>query len=97
MGTIVEATCECGYRSGMLAVGVGMRGPSPRSAVAICRRCPADVTVNADAARKRCPKCRGPVELVSASASSLDDVKQLLECPRCGQSRLELVEAGCWD
>jgi Zn finger protein HypA/HybF involved in hydrogenase expression len=100
MGTIVEAKCECGYRSGTLAVGVGMSGPSPRSAVAICRRCPAVVTVNAEAARKRCPQCRGPVELPAVredADSPLNEVKQLLECPRCGHSRLELVNIGDWD
>jgi hypothetical protein len=100
VGTLVQARCSCGYVSDMLAVGVGMCGPSPRYALATCKRCVSVVTVNVDAARRLCPDCRGPVVLAPGVGDGYaleEPVGEPSACPRCGQVSLRVETVGVWD
>ena len=100
MGAFVQAICECGFSSDVLTVGVGMRGPSPHLVLAVCHRCEDIVSVNVDTKRKRCPKCRGPVKTLAArgeAKSTPEAAQELLKCPKCARSTLELLGCGSWD
>lgn len=86
MGTIIKASCQCGFRTEELFVGPGF--------MAIEQRC-RDVHGNAFAdtfdgerdPQDGCPVCGGPVEVVSDVGGP---------CPRCG-AELQIVETGLWD
>jgi hypothetical protein len=85
MGTIVQATCSCGYCSEDLFIGHGI-GRGPSSALAMCRHCREMLSVREG--RRQCPRCRKRLDTLG-----IEDVDALvagLECPRCGRPTLAL-------
>lgn len=86
MGTIVQATCLCGYCSEDLFIGRGI-APGPSRALALCRHCREMFTVR-EGLRRHCPRCRKRLEPLG-----IEDVDALiagLECPRCGRPTLAI-------
>ena len=86
MGTIVHATCSCGYCSEDLFIGHGI-GRGPSHALAICRHCREMLAVR-EGPRRNCPRCRKRLETLG-----IEDVDALvagLECPRCGKPTLAI-------
>jgi Zn finger protein HypA/HybF involved in hydrogenase expression len=63
MGSILRATCSCGYRSGELEAGAGKRLAGRQCMLpALCRTCRAVVTADRLAPAAACPQCGGPVQ-----------------------------------
>ena len=102
MGSIFLAQCLCGYLSEDLPEGCGMAGPESKCDLAQCDRCKEVFSIRANSKRPRCPKCRHKVsvldtEQASAGERSVGRVPRGLECPRCHELTVHLVEAGLWD
>lgn len=98
MGIIVSARCTCGYHADQLLLGIGMQGYSYQ--LAQCSHCREVVSINADAARARCPGCRrAPKSYSVVEPSDLaDDTDQpIYECPQCQRISLKFEHAGLWD
>ena len=86
MGTIVQATCSCGYSSEDLFIGHGI-APGPSRALAMCRHCREMLAVR-EGLRRQCPRCRKRIEPLGIE--DVDDVVAGLECPRCGRPTLAI-------
>jgi hypothetical protein len=85
MGTIVQATCSCGYCSDDLFIGHGI-APGPPHALATCRHCREMLSIREG--RRQCPRCRKRLDTLG-----IEDVDALiagLECPRCGKPTLAI-------
>lgn len=102
MGTMIQATCICGYTSDLLLEGCGMAGPETCSDLARCDHCREVVSVYVDSVRKRCRTCRRKVVVLSSAEWTADTVPKTwpatgVECPRCHQPTMQLEMAGLWD
>lgn len=102
MGSIFLAQCSCGYVSEDLPEGYGMAGPESERAVAQCDLCKEVVSIRVNSKRPRCPSCRHTVSVLdtgqaAAGKPSTGQFPRGLECPRCHEFTVHLVEAGLWD
>ena len=102
MGTMIQATCACGYASDVLLEGCGMAGPQTCSDLARCDHCREVVTVYTGSVRRRCRKCRRKVVVMSSAERTADTFEKTwpaadLECPRCHQLTMRLEMVGLWD
>lgn len=102
MGSMIQATCTCGYQSEVLLEGGGMAGPQTSRDLARCVHCREIVSIRAGGTRPRCPTCRRHVVVMPPSQGDEDAYGNErpavpAECPRCHQPRLVLDEVGVWD
>ena len=102
MGTIFEAQCTCGYASETLLKGCGMAGHDSCRELGRCEHCREIVSVRSSNVRRRCPKCRRVVQVITMEQQKISELEPTrasanLECPRCGKSTMVLAEVGLWD
>ena len=97
MGNLYRGECSCGYESGMVSEGIGMAGPQTSRSLVGCERCHELFSI-ASSRRPRCPKCRGQVTVCKIDHWKVPAGGPLaIQCPRCGQPTMMLVQAGFWD
>jgi hypothetical protein len=97
LGAIYEARCTCGYDTGELAQGCGIRRICWN--LATCASCRRLVSVLAGEAL-RCPQCEGAVTVLDLHASdevSSQAPEATYSCPVCGKQTLRLVLTALWD
>jgi len=97
-----EATCTCGYNSGVLFDGCGMAGEKSNRALARCDHCRQIVSIPDTGGRHRCPTCRRKVVVLPVPSNILGERPRAdpfgpLECPQCQRVAMRLVHAGLWD
>ena len=100
MGTILRAECPCGFTSDPLFEGCGFAGPESCRDVAHCPRCKTFVSIRAGAQRRRCPRCRRVVAVVSFDETVGSEAvlrTPPVDCPACGRQTMRLTEVGLWD
>lgn len=99
MGSILCATCSCGYvRDGILA-GSG-RDPNDEFLPGHCAHCNEVVSVRTNRPRLRCSRCgRKPEVYRLYDPAGLDEQFEDLPhpCPRCRQVALRFDFVGIWD
>jgi len=62
MGTIIKATCQCGFESWNIFAGGGFTNFMPDlAAPAFCKKCKALVVSNYLSKKPKCPKCKGKI------------------------------------
>jgi len=101
MGSILQASCPCGYQSENIFSGSGMM-PNPNPALpGLCSHCKEIVTVNTGKRKLRCPKCGQQPKLIELyDPNGLDerfDGSACHLCPRCGKVSLRFEFCGVWD
>jgi len=102
MGNLLEAHCSCGYAVGDLAEGCGMSGPESCRDLARCDHCQEFVSIRSSNSRRRCPRCRRKVFLVTVESAKrlnpqVTSEFERVQCPRCGKLTAELTMVGIWD
>ncbi len=102
MGTMIQATCTCGYTSDVLLEGCGMAGPHTCRELGRCDYCREVVSIIAGSVRPRCPKCRRKVVVLTSAEGAGDGLPNQwpsppVGCPRCHHATMRLEMAGLWD
>jgi hypothetical protein len=110
MGTMLQAMCSCGYKTGIFDQGGGMRSfKTVDMEPALCRKCKKVVVVNRMLAPNVCPKCKKEVTFYDSPtlhSGPEDDGHRWFGtvipegrclCPRCGKMTLSFVSMGCFD
>jgi predicted RNA-binding Zn-ribbon protein involved in translation (DUF1610 family) len=103
MGSLLLATCTCGYEK-ETASGAGMR--MTFSAPALCPSCEQVITLHSEGIifdpiaglePDRCPTCQTLAKTYDLGPGDDLDADLMHPCPKCGQKEMRFVSIGLWD
>ena len=100
MGQGIEAFCECGYRSDILNIGVGMKQSfefNNELCLVQCDSCFEFSTRTAERKIIRCRKCRNKAEYVKGINWEEQHYQTKLCCPGCRESKIQFEVVLNWD
>ena len=103
MGSILKASCPCGYDSSNMYIGVGRVFPSLHNIIFYCDDCSLVQTEKNDSEKFVCLDCMNEItpytkddEKVEFGIEPSDNLKKY-HCPKCKNESLSFRSIGLWD